>query len=432
MSLESGDNKSQEQQRIRDRIAYPHAEAVVNIFNSASFDEQIKEPVQGETIRDIMHQFLEELVEHTEVFESKDGVAFPMTRISLCGIAHKLYEQFKGRPPEISGESPEAAKTKVEFVFPSFLDIRTTGHEYTFQEEAMHQMFTRLPAMIESLNDGKEPDDTAVYLLGSPTNELGTMTPEFLEGMRNDHAFEQYGSLYAEFVRASLAKEKQSPENVQFYGISMGGSFALQTAKKLLDEKVLTQERDEADHEHLPFLQIRADGPAGQDGKRRYQIPAGFAVDAAYSLTANPYINAIFVKDTWNDKTKGQGLITTTDKVLADRNILPHMTKDQEKWKGEGNKQVIENLRNGVAIPENVKVTQVVGLYDLTTLSQTFNRQVREQREEHAGSLGESLVRKSDDVRAFGADMSHTLPSFRDNELRRIYRAAKSLENLKE
>ena len=40
-----------------------------------------------------------------------------------------------------------------------------------------------LPAALTALENGQEPEDTEIYTLGFPTNELGTMDAPFTDAM---------------------------------------------------------------------------------------------------------------------------------------------------------------------------------------------------------------------------------------------------------
>src|SRR6185295_10372971 len=98
-----------------------------------------------------------------------------------------------------------------------------------------------------------------------------------------------FGELYAELVQETTKGAGQ----ISFRGISMGAPFALETAKKLLANKLVTQDRND---KTLPHLAIRIDTPPSQNDTqtlpRRWQVPFGFALDGLGGFLRDPMTRA--------------------------------------------------------------------------------------------------------------------------------------------
>ncbi len=289
-----------------------------------------------------------------------------------------------------------------------------------------------MPRALERLKQGKEPERNEIYTVGSPTNELGSISPEFAESLKDDHAFERFGSLYSEFVQSQLSKdEKEKAEtNIYLYGISMGASFAVNTADKLLKDGIATQSNEKSETERLPFAQVRIDTPPGMSDSsrsvKRLQIPIGFLLENTYAMATDPYLRAVMKDD--------KKLLSSVSAVLEkEKGIKVSMSPEQTQLKKKAISEVIENLRNGTPIPEGLKVTEVVGAYDTLMYKDSFRKKLKEKRKSHKGSIGETLVSDASKSgrRSFGANMSHSIPYFRKNELQRLQTAVEGLEKLK-
>lgn len=414
------------QKSIRERISMPHIEPVTNLLNEF-VEKTEKEPINPETVKDILHAFLEQGVENTKIFTSeKYQVAFPYTVFDTGELAKKLFAEYAGKNPEISTpETAEEIKKKIEFVFGSFQFVQH-GNEFTFMEEALHQVVKDLPQALEMIAEGKEPEQFKIYNIGSPTNELGSMSQEFLSGLHKDKAFDSFGKVYAELVE-SVVKGENENTTVFMKGFSMGGALAAETAQDILHSGVVAQSYEDADAKHIPFMQVRIDTPPAsspiEKEKKRWQIPVGFLADVTNTMMTDQYVKGVIKND--------RGFLTGVNEVLAERGISVNMTPEQESLKKKGIMSVIENLRNGVALPEDVKITEVVGIYDPLMYEDKFRRDMQRQSQKHEGSLGAKLKSKTENRRTFGASMAHTIPFFRDNELQRLYKAVKDLEDLK-
>lgn len=423
-------------ERIRDLVTSPHVEAVLEIFKKRFKKEA---PVSIETIKDILYTFFEQAVENTQIYSSDaNGASFPYTVINTGALAKLVYSHYKIPLLSKLSSTEEKPKHRMEFVMGSFLDT-DNGNQFTFFEEAMHQFVKQLPKALEDIAQGKEPENEDVYVLGSPTNELGTVSTEFATRIEEGNAFEQFGALYAEFITSRLPKEERKKTSVYLYGISMGGSLATQTAEQLLANGKVSQSREDNQE---PFMQVRADTlPGGDDspvGLRRWQIPFGFVADTLLTLATNPYTRAAITK-----QAGGKDIINK--KIFANRGIVPNMTPDQVRMKKQiiyGGPNILSggidykygifhDLREGVPIDPNLKLTEVRAKYDPLQYSWEFNSNVQKQRAERSGSLGENLVSEPESNRRVAAIRDfHTFRFFRENELRRIEKAAADLEKL--
>jgi hypothetical protein len=428
--------KDNKQERIRDQVISPHVEAVLEIFEKR-FKE--KAPVNIETIRDIFYTFFEQAVENTQIYSSeKNGASFPYTVINTAELSKIAYSHYKTlSPTKELNTTEQKPKHKMEFVLGSFLDTNN-GNQFTFFEEAMHQFVKELPKALEDIEQGIEPGNKDVYVLGSPTNELGTVSPEFSDRVKNGNAFKEFGVLYTEFVDSQLPKDETQRKDTSLflYGISMGGSLATQTAEQLLAGGKVTQSHEASQQS---FMQVRADTLPGASTSpiKRWQIPLGFVADSVFTIATNAYTKVAILK-----QKEGAGAV---NKLLAKRDIVPNMTPEQKKMKNEilyggsnvvsgtlkGKYGVLNDLFKGIPIDKNLKVTEVRGMYDPLQYSSKFNADVKTQKAEHLGSLGENLVSRTDGRRTFAINQAHTFVFFRENELQRIEKAALALEKLK-
>lgn len=424
------------QERIRDQVVSPHIEAVLEIFQKRFKKES---SVKIETIRDILYTFFEQAVLNTQIYSSeKNGASFPYTVINTGELAKLVYSHYRIFSPKREQSTKEKeSKHRMEFVMGSFLDTNN-GNQFTFFEEAMHQFIKQLPKALEDLEKGEEPDDNDVYVLGSPTNELGTVSMEFFDRIRKGNTFKEFGALYAEFVDSQLPKDESQRKNTSLYlyGISMGGSLATQTAEQLLAEGKVTQSYKTSGQ---PFMQVRADTLPGASTSpiKKWQIPLGFLVDGVFTMATNAYTKTAILKQ--KEGAKAQ------NKVLAKRGIMPNMTLEQKKMKNEiiyggsnilsgalkGTYGVFHDLFQGIPINPDLKLTEVRAIYDPLQYSPKFSADVKAQKAKHSNSLGENLISRTDGRRTFVINQAHTLVFFRENELQRIEKAASSLEKLK-
>lgn len=415
-----------ESKRFREEILFPHVEAILSVLDSHK--EKIFS-IDRESVRDILWSFIEQRVNNSEIYHSeKHGADFPWTKTDTGELAKILYRQARPDESNLDKLKPSSEIARNEFVFTTLIDT-SGGNQFTFQEEALHQAIKDLPAALESLKRGEEPAKNEIFSLGSPTNELGKISPEFAEKMKGK-AFDVVGELYAEFISEQLPRQiaDQSRRSVSFYGISMGASFAVSTAKHLIESGDITQSKDEAGGSK-PFATIRIDTAPGTSdvskSLKKWQIPIGFAVETAVASVTDPYLREVIRRD--------KGFLESTKKFLKKtKGIEVNMTEEQERMKKAAVRELIENLRNGTPIPEGVKVTEVVGDHDLLMYQPGFSDRLQEQEEEHEGSLGEKIVKGEDkNRRVFGAHMGHAIPFLRESEIRRLTVAADSLRSIK-
>ncbi len=413
----------------REKILTHHAEYAITAFEKYAKENNLNlESV--ETVRRLFETLTEQGIRNSAVFEAKEvGASFPWTVVRVGDIARELQQSSDKIPAaEKNREEAEDAgaekKSKKEFVFGTFLNPQN-GNQFCFFEEVMHQVVARLPRALEALSERRDPESDELYVLGSPSNEYGSVSDEFVEAMHGDHAFEQFGKAYAVFVDSVLSADKVSAKtDVLFSGLSMGGSLAAETAAQVLKDGIATQSQDERDIK--PFLNVRLDVPVGPSdlptSRKRWQLPAGFALDGLYNLLTNPYARtATFREKPFMDKV---------DTRMAEQGISKNMSKEQEALKKEAIAEIIGNLRDGVPLPPEVRSTEVVGMYDPAMFQTSALEKAKTQREEHKGSLGAGLVSDTPEHRKFAIAMGHSVPFFRENEMHRIAKTANAIDEL--
>ena len=377
-SHETEQNK--ERKSIRERIVFPHLEPIVKLMEK-QFGNTERE-IDPKVVEDILYAFIEQRIECAGVYSSQEHkVAFPWGVTDTAELAKKLYEQYSGEslPPQLT---PNSAKKKREFMFTS-LQLVQSGSQFAFMEEPMHQAIKDLPNALTALKEGREPESNIIYTLGSPTNELGTMSEEFLEKIRQGEAFDEFGALYAEFIRAEGLKEREENTEVLLYGQSMGASFATGTAQYLLEEGAVTQSREVLQEKQVPFLQIRLDMPVGSSElspeRKKWQIPIGFALDGVITAATDPYLRPVMMKD--------KAFLSSVQEIFTEHGMPLVMSEEQVNLKKEGIKETVNALREGTPVPKGLKVTKVVGLADPLMYSGEFRKEAKEHKEEHLKTL---------------------------------------------
>jgi hypothetical protein len=418
-----------ESQEASRRITFPHGEAALKLYEK----EYGSDPKELKEVRDIFEAFFNQEVANIKVYNSeKFGAAFPYTRIDMSNFAKALYEKYTGAKAEIKlsengGAIAEGEQKRIdrEFIFGSFLAL-TNGNPFTFVEEAMHQCVERLPAALEKLKNGEEPDAFEIFTLGSPTNEFGTMSAEFFENFKKEPIAE-LGNIYSEFIQKNGIK-KDNPDdklNLELFGISMGGGMAAITGEKLLETNDFTQDREQSIKEKLSHVVIRSEVPVslGRSKIKPFQIPVGFITDSIVGLVNNPYGRTVAFAE--------PNFMKQLNVVLAEQGIHKNMTKDQEKMKSASIHTLMLALGKGLTLKPETKVNEIYGLKDLTTYTPSLAKEAKEQMESHSGALGQNLVHpQRENSRVFAVKQSHVRPFFRPRELKRIRKAAMELDSL--
>ncbi len=341
-------------------------------------------------------------------------------------LAKKLYVRYTGK--DIGTLEPSTEKRKKEFFFTS-LQLVQSGSQFALMEEALHEAIKDLPAAFENIAKGKEPNTNQIYTLGSPTNRMGKMSEKFLDEIKDGKAFEGFGELYAEFIEQNLEEggAEEGRDEVLLYGESMAASFATGTAEHLLQDGAVTQSRSDAAEKNIPFLQVRLDMPVGSSGlsaaRKRLQIPLGFLAQAVYTGATDSYIRGVMTKD--------KAFLESTERLFAEQGMKPEMSEEQIGLKKAGVKEAIYSLREGTPIPPDMKVTKVVGQFDPLLYSHKENMDATEHRNGREGTLGENMRKTGKHERTFSIKMTHAMPYFRQNEMKRMRRVAERLKALK-
>jgi hypothetical protein len=307
----------------------------------------------------------------------------------------------------------------------------SNGNPFTFTEEAMHQAVTNLPRALEDIKNGKEPEDIEIYTMGSPTNLLGKMTPEFFEGMKAN-PFKNLGRVYAELIKEKIpqAGENSKKTSVELFGISMGGGMATMTGENLLETDQFTQEPQSDDiKERKNFLQIKAEVPVtlSRSKNKKIQIPLGFAVEFTKGLLSNSYIRKVGGED-------GK-FVKQMNVELAKRGIYENMSEEQKKMKSKSIHNLMFSLGRELGLKPETKIDEIYGLHDLTTITPSLKKDAKIQAEEHPDTLGSTIVpRTREGSRTSAVNAAHMdVPAsnfFRSSELRRIKVATEKLMEL--
>lgn len=419
--------QQEKEKSFREKIPFKNIEPIIKALEKHF--EGTAEKIDSKVVEDIFYTYLEEKINNTEIYKSeKYNVSFPWTKLNSGTIARKLYAQYKNIPINtLNNESKNEKVKEKDYIFTNFFD-RKGGNEFTFQEEWMLAIVGGLPSALEALKKGEEPKEKEFITLGSPTNEFGAMSQEFLDRINGDNAADQLGLVYSEFITKNTANEKLA--HIGLRGVSMAGSFAVTTGEQLIKDGIVTQiSDDEISKGNIPNLQIRIDNAPGQNEKskllRWIQSPLGFAAEGAYAkwTDKNPYWKAVM-------GTEGK-FLEDREALLKERGIVPQDGEEQKKMQNKAIIICLINLLNGVPIPKGLKVFETVGLYDPLAYSHKFNKEVEDQKKEYGGTLGANLVSKDNDHRIAGIKQTHFSPVLRETNLRKIQKAVEILNKLR-
>ena len=414
----------------------PYAEAVIAAFDRHYRSEAT--PERRAMVREIVETFFHETLQNINLHTAKEHTAaYPWGVIDTGTLAKKLHERVtntQAGPLKLTATSSEKTFKKKEFIFGSLL-FRMHGTPFMYQEEALHQLVKNIPAALQAIERGEEPESLQVYTFGSPTNLLGTMSPQFQQEMKERGAFEAFGDLYANHIAAILSEENNPDTKVRLYGMSLGGALAVAVAQNLLERHAVTQEAEEK----RPHLQVRIEeAPASSHtppGLKALQTGAGFFLDGAFATARDPYVKAVWGAEKQFVRDVNAHLTSRSENPLAE-----DMSPEQKKMKQAGLRSLVGALLKGRAIPPHMKVTEIVGLNDPLLFSPLFigkaayQRATRFDKETGKRPLHRHLVIREGadgERKRYGIRMPHVPPFYRENELKRLERAAEYLERAK-
>lgn len=427
---QSSEEKLKSAVPIRERIVFPHLEPILTLLEK--YNEGNEKKIDREIVSDILYAFIEQRIERAGLFEaSSHEAAFPWGVTDVAELAKTLFKQYgQTVTPSLQGSTPPRLKKEFMFVTTPMPNDLSSGNQFAFLEEAMHQAFKYLPQALEDLSKGIEPERHEIYTLGAPTNTLGEVSSEFLSALKQD-AFAACADIYAEFIEKNISEDE--PSSILLYGQSMGASFAAATGNHLKQAGIVTQSADTPEKRQVPFMQVRLDMPVGSSElsgvRKSIQMAAGFVVESAVTAVRDPYLRHVMFQN--------GPFLNSVQRIFSERGMEEKLSDEQVRLKKEGVALLVATLRSGVPIPEGLKVNKIVGTADPLMYSRDFNKRAEAHRTEYEGSIGSNLVPKNnaDGVskeRTFSVFMSHTKPYFRENELDRLYKVMECVQALKE
>ena len=346
----------------------------------------------------------------------------PYTSINLEALARRVYEKTSGK--ELGPKEEESKLRKQKFVFATS-PVLEDGDQFTTVEYAMHDCVKKLPVILQKLAKGEPLEDEEIFTVGMPTNVLGKIPPELVEKI-TELPFDELAKTYGEFIASKIKRGEGAPDDVELLGMSLGANLAIRTGENLVDRGLVTQDNEKAEEENLPHLQIRADVPVslGPSKIKPVQILAGFVADGALELTRSDVRKNILGKE-------GKEFKAATRVRLAEKGIDRQMSDDQKTAKSRVIRSIVLSLGKGLKPRPETKITETFGLRDLTSVTPGLRREAKQQKKEHAGTLGQNILsRTSENERRFAADMMHLNPWFRENELRRMNALAEKIRTL--
>lgn len=412
------------------KVIFPHGEFGIEEYKK----EYGNNPEEIEKVKDIFDTFLNQEIANTALYKSeKYGTVFPYTSINMKDFAKELYEKHTGTNADVKtmkgGDvAVEKGQKHIsrEFIFPGApLNPKMFDNgPFHFVGESMHQCIGKLPSALEKIKNGEDPDSFEIFMLGTPVNEFGTMSPEFLENLKKNSTTAM-SDVFAEFIeKKGMEKDNVNDKlDTELYGISWGAGVAAVTGEKLLETGAFTQDLDKSKDENLPKIVIKAQN-AVSISRSRIKGPQIWL-----GSSANNFVS----KDQYGP-TMGKNMpefMNQVDAILEERGIHKNMSQDQQKMKKSAILAIILSFRKGLKLKPETKVTEIYGLHDLTTKNASFTNEVKEQMKLHHDSLGHNLAKpQRENSRVFGVETFHEIPWFRENELKRIRKAAIELGEL--
>jgi hypothetical protein len=418
-------NKKQESDTLRrEKTAlhtlqvFPQGDALVNEYAA----RHEADPHSTDVMREVLYTALDQAIANSALYRSeKSDAQFPYTRLNLKQLAASLYKEH-AKKETVSSSGSRARREFITTGIP--MDINSGG-QFEWIEVALHSILEALPHALKDLEEGRETEDSETYILGYPTNEFGRVSPEFNQTLKSE-GLSAFGKLYAEFIEKQTEQLREdSNARVTLTGISLGGSIAAEIGSELIKERVASQV--EADERKVPRLRVNLYSPAGVSNLntsplRKVQVGAGLLGEAAY--------NAAFNSGTKTVSGEMPEFLREIRRVLADK-MAPQLEPEQKKEK----QQALGSMRNlglaGIPVPSDLKVTEVVGVYDPLIYTPKRLEELKRAEHDHVGSLGQGLLaRNTDDERIFGVRMSHQPPYYRESEFNRYDRIVRTLDTI--
>ncbi|MBI3341619.1 hypothetical protein HY024_00690 [Candidatus Curtissbacteria bacterium] len=388
-----------------------------------------------------------------------------------------------------SQANPRKPRIHTYFTFGSFLNPKGDA-QFTFPEYAMHEYMKKLPAVLRQLENGEVPDNFVLYTVGYPTSMFGEISKEGVDEIEKD-PYGKSAEWYEDFVKSHL---EPNTGRVHFWGESMGGHFATATAEKLIDEKILTQNatncRTQKNPEGVPYLTIIVDAPEMHEKwtgfKRSIRTNLGFALDGAMALSSRPDMRKWFSQNDFlasialqlkskgfeihmsgDHPARGKGFLTKIAyelsmgklRALGEKIGIGKTDPDSDvTLKKRALKALTDTIRDGWDYDhDKIKVERRAGTQDHTLDLSEFSQLARKkeeevakrkkqkypafgepdyipvaQREKQPNGLGAQMVKRIGKTRIYAIDMTHMMPKFNKNELKRYKHTADVYLNLKQ
>ena len=400
---------------------------------NATINECEKIDSSGEILEGVetfLTEFFNEEIDNTEIFKSeKYGVSFPYTVVSLSEIAQKLFEKSGSKRVEtLSSKTEQKSEvhSQKEFIFGTFFNI-SSAHPYHWVEHGIDQIAKKLPAALEALSRGEKVEDYEVYGVGSPAGELGEVSDDFVDKTK-DKPFEGLGEVYAEFV-SSLQKQNEKnsvSSDIRLWGVSMGASVAMTTAKSLLENKQAVQsfaEREQLEN-RKPKVDVVMVSPVAtsESSLRAAEIILGFAAEIAIQAP-NAYGRNVA-------SAEGDFTSMIYDK-LQNKGIEKHLSDEDKRNKNAVLSKAMKEMLGGIPVPKWLNTNEIIGKYDPLMYSNEFRKEANAHEEEFKGSFGQNMVPTEEkNRRKFGINETHTPKVVRENYLKRIIHLGKELNKI--
>ncbi|MDP3888867.1 MAG: hypothetical protein Q8Q24_02370, partial [bacterium] len=201
----------------RSALQVPYSEAAHEFFGE-------KYPDQKQKLARVLERMDRDALDNFRVYSSErfPGVSFSYTKFTLD--KNTLFE-LSG----IHGKENEENQPKKDFFLFIAASYPPGGHPFWSYDMAIDRYIRCLPSLAGAFKRGESIPQTNIYLLGVPHGFGGSVTPDWLETVKN-RGFESQAKLYADFITAC---EKDVDTHLVLQGISKGAVVAEKTSKFL-------------------------------------------------------------------------------------------------------------------------------------------------------------------------------------------------------
>lgn len=214
-----------------------------------------------------------------------------------------------------SEDNSQRLQHYVYFIEPAF-GIGDDGSALSALDMGIARFIAEMPKVARAKRVSEKPPTVDIFMVGSSTSLGGQATREFVDRVKKK-GYDEYGKLYAEFVKEKLVGFDLDKTRIVFQGTSKGAITSDKTFTHLPEE---IQER----------TQLLYDNPAGTHGSgviertlRSYGMGVGMAAEIGVRTFAGSVKGSVFAKQ------------KEFYRAIANKLRIPADSEEQKKLKRE-------------------------------------------------------------------------------------------------